>query len=354
MSNNSNNDDENNPQTLDKCQNVIFKNLVLIKQFHYAQKAKPDNDYWVAFYRTKLNEYQSKFGDNFNLIIYGSPDSPVDFFSIPFSKIKQFFDESKLKDEYKDHWVFIIRNGMMTIWGGDETFYVNVEEFFHNIQNIPQLSDEQYFSRLYDEIELKKECKKIKMEPIKIDDLIRSTKFNEFSNLSEHFIRNPEKIRVHEIINFCSKGEWVLPHFQRYFDWKKDDIRSFLDAVFHNYYVGSFLLWETEREPEVGIQLIHGIEKTGESRPRSIILDGQQRITSLIYATVSPKFNLFYQKDYWKNTAISKEHPLFFYIDFAEYLKNPKSTDIIRVFNKKIEKDICFNLFLFPFYELDN
>ncbi len=342
--------DEDQDQII--SQNIILKNLPIIKKFHYAQKAKPEYYYWVAFYRNRLNEYRSQFNGNFNLIIYGSPDNPLDFYSIPFSKINYCFDESKLRAEYKDAWILAIRNGIMTIWGGDENYKINVEEYFHNIQNIPQLSGLIDYIGLYEEIELKNACKKLKMEPLNIENFINSTSLDEVLKSSEHFIRNPEKIRVHEIINYCSKGEWVLPHFQRYFDWKKDDIRSFLEAIFHNYYVGSFLLWETDRDPEIGIQLIHGIDKNGELHPRSIILDGQQRITSIIYSTTSPNSDTFYQSQYWRNTAISKEHPVYFYIDFAQYLKNPKSTEIILSFNKKIETNICFNQFLFPFYEL--
>ena len=64
---------------------------------------------------------------------------------------------------------------------------------------------------------------------------------------------------INQIIQNCSNGSWVLPNFQRYFDWKKHYVKEFLESVFHDYYVGALLFWDIAKEPQLDI-----IQLTGE------------------------------------------------------------------------------------------
>jgi hypothetical protein len=136
----------------------------------------------------------------------------------------------------------------------------------------------------------------------------------------------------------------VIPHFQRYFDWKKNDVRDFLESIFNDYYVGAFLLWDTSKEPELDVTPIKGIEaKKEELRPEAIILDGQQRITSLHYAIKAPSFCL-------KKSNV----PLYFYINFSSFFENSDSEELIDIHTKRFSKDECYENLLFPIYELEN
>ena len=104
----------------------------------------------------------------------------------------------------------------------------------------------------------------------------------------------------------CSEHTKCRPNFQRYFDWGKNDIRDLLESIYYDYFVGSLLLWETKDVLELDVINIKGVQETNV-KPKNIILDGQQRITSIYYAIKSPEFNL-------KDTSV----PIFFYIDFKK------------------------------------
>lgn len=182
-----------------------------------------------------------------------------------------------------------------------------------------------------------------RIKEINIPDFMDSVDLENLSKFSPHSLRNPERIKVYQIIENASKAKWVLPHFQRYFDWRKKHVRDFLESIFNDYYVGAFLLWDTEREPELDIMPIMGLEKDKEDmRPDSIILDGQQRITSLYYAIKGPSYNLK-----GSNT------PLYFYINLSSFFGNSYSNEIIEAHNSKLTKEESYEKLLFPFYELE-
>ncbi|MCX9073425.1 MAG: DUF262 domain-containing protein [Candidatus Methanoperedens sp.] len=74
-------------------------------------------------------------------------------------------------------------------------------------------------------------------KPIEVDfkGFIEEVDLSDVSKFSPHFLRNPERIKIKDIIHSAEKGIWVLPNFQRYFDWKKEHIRSFLESIFNDY-----------------------------------------------------------------------------------------------------------------------
>ena len=157
---------------------------------------------------------------------------------------------------------------------------------------------------------------------------------------------NPEsrRVRINQIIDYCESGEWVIPRFQRYFDWKKDDIKDFLKSIFLDYYVGAFLLWDIRRETELDVMPINGINENQNLKKNAIVLDGQQRITSLYYAIKSPNFSL---------AGDVRGKNSYFYIDFAEFIKSDDHDDLIKVFHEKIDDEESFKKMLFPFYDLE-
>lgn len=106
-----------------------------------------------------------------------------------------------------------------------------------------------------------------------------------------HVLDPPKMQRVRDIIS-AVESKWKLPNFQRYFDWEPEDVREFIDSVFNDFYVGSFLLWEKAANTEPDLELIN-IDGVRESikDPTAIILDGQQRITSLYWAIKGPRID---------------------------------------------------------------
>jgi hypothetical protein len=172
--------------------------------------------------------------------------------------------------------------------------------------------------------EFSEDLESVEDRPTKLDlpIFIETVNLGNPSEFEPHLLPNPEKIRINEIISECSNTRWVIPRFQRYFEWKKEGVKDFLKAIFNDYYVGAFLLWDTHGEPEVKVQSVKGVERK-DLKSNVVILDGQQRITSLFYVISAPNSEIFTDKANWNDTGIYKDHPQYFYIDFAEFLRTP-------------------------------
>lgn len=179
-------------------------------------------------------------------------------------------------------------------------------------------------------------------EAIDFQEFIKEVNLPSSVDFVAHSLSDPQRIKINQIVSFCSDGRWVLPRFQRYFDWKKNDVKEFWESILNDYYVGSFLLWDSAKNPELGIQPILGVSKKNEDlRIDSIILDGQQRITSLYYAIRAPKFEL-----------LGSKVPLFFYINFFKFFENYKE-DLVEFHATKLDREETFEQMLFPIHELN-
>jgi predicted HNH restriction endonuclease len=75
---------------------------------HYVLRATSDNK-WVGFQETVINALQSKFKDDFYLVIWTDGNKENDFYKIPFRKVKHLFTEQhKTTGKYPDRWTAII------------------------------------------------------------------------------------------------------------------------------------------------------------------------------------------------------------------------------------------------------
>jgi hypothetical protein len=83
------------------------------------------------------------------------------------------------------------------------------------------------------------------------------------------------------LIKFIALGQIGLPHIQRPFVWKNAKVRDLFDSMYKGYPVGYLLLWRNG--------LTDGGRKIGaeakQKAPDLVIVDGQQRLTSL-YAVI--------------------------------------------------------------------
>ena len=87
---------------------------------------------------------------------------------------------------------------------------------------------------------------------------------------------------VFGLIEDIGQGEVALPDIQRPFVWGASKVRDLLDSMYKGFPVGYLLFWETG--VEAGARQI-GIEAK-QKVPRLLIVDGQQRLTSL-YAVIT-------------------------------------------------------------------
>lgn len=126
---------------------------------------------------------------------------------------------------------------------------------------------------------------------------------------------NPE--RLLDIVREAHNGKVVVPEFQRSFVWTKEDIEELLVSILLGYFVGTFLMLDTPPQsslfpfrPVEGLNLVNP-----DATPRShatvrLVLDGQQRITSVFYALYEPAIPL-------KNAS----YPHRFYLRLDEALE---------------------------------
>lgn len=80
-------------------------------------------------------------------------------------------------------------------------------------------------------------------------------------------------------------GEIGLPEIQRPFVWKDKDVRDLFDSMLRGYPVGCIMLWDCI-DPDSKKTI--GTEKIKEVSMKNLIIDGQQRLTSL-YSVMKKK-----------------------------------------------------------------
>jgi hypothetical protein len=88
---------------------------------------------------------------------------------------------------------------------------------------------------------------------------------------------------VEELVTMAWQGQIRVPHFQRDFRWRREDVRRLFDSVIKGYPVGSLLLWRRAAPRET----LHlgALQISAPQMDRALwVVDGQQRITSLANA----------------------------------------------------------------------
>lgn len=100
--------------------------------------------------------------------------------------------------------------------------------------------------------------------------------------------QKPDHVSLNTLISRLKEGRYVIPDFQREFEWKPWDVRDLMRSIFLDYYIGSLLLWKgTPRNFEtLSCEPVYGFE--GDESPEHIVLDGQQRLTAMHYAFLAP------------------------------------------------------------------
>ncbi|MCA9124034.1 MAG: DUF262 domain-containing protein [Planctomycetaceae bacterium] len=104
--------------------------------------------------------------------------------------------------------------------------------------------------------------------------------------------QKPDHVSLNTLVNYLRDGRYVIPDFQREFEWKPWDIRELMRSIFLDYYIGSLLLWKGKPEnfESLSCEPVYGY--TGSGKPEYIVLDGQQRLTAIYYAFLAPDLPL--------------------------------------------------------------
>lgn len=84
---------------------------------------------------------------------------------------------------------------------------------------------------------------------------------------------------VEELVSRIERGQLRLPEMQRRYVWRSPRVRDLLDSLYRGYPSGAILLWETDED--VPLQDFAVAQQANPYQNTQLLLDGQQRLTSL-------------------------------------------------------------------------
>ena len=92
------------------------------------------------------------------------------------------------------------------------------------------------------------------------------------------------------LLEHCHRGVLQLPDFQRSWVWDEDRIKSLIASVSRAFPVGALMTLDTGGPVNFKPRPIEGTPPEAKSTsPHSLLLDGQQRMTSLYQVTLRRK-----------------------------------------------------------------
>jgi len=171
------------------------------------------------------------------------------------------------------------------------------------------------------------------------------------------------KINLYEILKDVNSGKIQLPDFQRGWIWDDNRIKGIIASVAKSFPIGAIMLLETGNENiRFKTKPVEGVKGVNGSRPEMLILDGQQRITSLYQAIITNRV---------VNTRNSKGYEIkrWYYIDMRKALDPGSdleeaifSINENKIITANIGRDIVLDLstednefknFMYPVYMVD-
>ena len=86
---------------------------------------------------------------------------------------------------------------------------------------------------------------------------------------------------IQQLIDLYASEAIMLPEMQRSYVWTKQQARDLLDSIYKGYPSGSILLWEIDETSYETRDAAIKIDEKSKQQVRYLLLDGQQRLTSL-------------------------------------------------------------------------
>ena len=138
------------------------------------------------------------------------------------------------------------------------------------------------------------------------------------------------------ILDQIDSGSVLLPEFQRGYVWNRDQVRDLMRSLYLGYPVGSLLTWETQADGA----LVRG-EAVTTPALRVLILDGQQRITSL-YGITRGRPPAFFQGDErsFSGLRFHVEDETFEFYAPAKMRDDPRWIDVTSLYTRGLEPHI--------------
>ena len=138
------------------------------------------------------------------------------------------------------------------------------------------------------------------------------------------------------ILDQIDSGSVLLPEFQRGYVWNRDQVRGLMRSLYRGYPVGGLLTWETQADGSV----VRGAAATTPTL-RVLILDGQQRVTTL-YGISRGRPPAFFQGDEkaFSGLHFNVEDETFEFYGPAKMRDDPRWIDVTSLFMRGLEHHI--------------
>ncbi len=163
-----------------------------------------------------------------------------------------------------------------------------------------------------------------------------------------------DRLSIKDLIRDIDNQEFILPEFQRGYVWTNKQVKEYVQSLYKGYPTGTFLIWKTPH-----IQKARGGKGNEDSKYYQLILDGQQRLTSLyalfkgtpppfyegeklyfdLYFNLDTEEFVYYMEKRMKNNQewIAVTH--FFQVgDVAKYVNSAPSEDLKNYYFKNLSK----------------
>jgi hypothetical protein len=126
------------------------------------------------------------------------------------------------------------------------------------------------------------------------------------------------KVSLSSLLYGITSGKIQLPDFQRGWVWDDDHIRDLLVSIARSFPVGAVMMLETGGKVNFQTRPVEGLERIIDRsiKPESLILDGQQRLTTLTQTVALPS-------PVQTRTAKGKKILRYYYFDIQKALENP-------------------------------
>lgn len=165
------------------------------------------------------------------------------------------------------------------------------------------------------------------------------------------------KTSLRDLLNEIVEGKLQLPDFQRGWVWDDDHIRSLMISIARSFPIGAVMLLETGGEARFQVRPVEGVELLNGTKAERLILDGQQRLTSLTQV-------LKLTVPVTTQDANKREIKRYYYFDIEKALSGSPTLDDIIVgvpedkvirtnFNRDVLRDLStpekeYEAFCFP------
>lgn len=154
---------------------------------------------------------------------------------------------------------------------------------------------------------------------------------------------------IAQVVRNKLNHSFFLPAFQREFQWDEDRVIALFDSIMRGYPIGTFLLWQVKPESRQRVLAyrfiseareggIHNpLEDTHDVRSLTMVLDGQQRLSSLLAGL---RGTYAYRRYYHKKDNRDSWVPQKLYVDLLYDFGRRRRSRVPNPVMRKLEKNL--------------